>query len=89
MGSEDFSGITRRIAIKSVAGGAAVAVMGPTAVTGTDHVDAMVDITNVGASAWEVTAVNGSDVSAATGVDNPETLFRRRLLIQLSRRERG
>lgn len=75
MGSEDSSGITRRIAIKSVAGGAAVATMGPTAVTGTDHVDAMVDITNVGASAWEVTAVSGSDVSAATGVDNPEITF--------------
>lgn len=75
MKSDGISGITRRMIIKTVAGGAAVAVAGSTAVTGTDHVDAVVDVTNIGASAWEVTAVSGSDVSATTGVDNPEITF--------------
>ena len=60
----------RRRVLAGIGAGAGAAAFGIGQATASGH-DATVTLTNVGASAWEATAVEGDDDAAETGTDNP------------------
>nr|ABQ76134.1 Beta-Ig-H3/fasciclin [uncultured haloarchaeon] len=73
MTSKQGHGATRRTTIKAIAGGLAVSAAGGVgSVSAASHVDATIRMNNVGSTAYEVSSVSGTNVSAETGINNPE-----------------
>ena len=68
-----FESPRRRQVLVGLGAGAGAAVLGTGRVAADSH-DVTVTLDNVGASAWEVTDLQGGDV-APTGVDNPTLTF--------------
>ena len=78
MTSDQGHSATRRTAIKLIAGGLAVSAVdgtGSVSASSQDEVDATITMNNVGSTAYEVTSVSGTNVSAETGINNPEITF--------------
>ena len=73
MTSKQGHGATRRTTIKAIAGGLALSAAGGVgSVSAASHVDATIRMNNVGSTAYEVSSVSGTNVSAETGINNPE-----------------
>ena len=69
---------TRRTTIKLIAGGLAVSAaggVGSVSASSQSEVDATITMNNVGSTAYEVSSVSGTNVSAETGINNPEITF--------------
>ena len=78
MTSKQGHSATRRTTIKVIAGGVAVSAaggVGSVSASSQDEVDATITMNNVGSTAYEVSRVSGTNVSAETGINNPEITF--------------
>jgi hypothetical protein len=74
---EGIQDVTRRSAIKSIIGYLTIGATGSkiNSISATTDIDATITMDNVGRTAYEVSSVSGTNVSAETGINNPEITF--------------
>jgi len=75
VGQKESPNMNRRTVIKTVAGGLMIGSIVSGQASADGHIDTTVSINNIGANAWEVTSVNGTNIISNTGVSNPEITF--------------